>query len=172
MVTLTQAALDQLQELDQPSKLKLPPIIWSLGQFTLKEGMPPIKIYQAFNSRFMPRVVGIPPLRALEIHRPGVLSAPIGNLAMVKTTLVGYAAICAWDIEEAAVALNVFQDSCHKFATHFDGFMAYASPGGAVAAFSSPCAAANWALTLMDMMIHHDCSQLGFDPHGYDDDAS
>eukprot|EP00798_Chlamydomonas_sp_ICE-L_P017620 gene17620-23958_t len=159
MVTLTQAALDQLQELEQPSQLKLPPIIWSLGQFTVKEGMPPIKMYQAFNSRFMPRVVGIPPLRALQMHRPGVLSAPIGNLAIVTTTMVGYASLCAWDIEEAAMALNVFQDSCHKFATRFGGFMAYAPPGGAVAAFSSPCAAANWALNLMDMMLHHDWSE-------------
>eukprot|EP00798_Chlamydomonas_sp_ICE-L_P017465 gene17465-23767_t len=159
MVTLTQAALEQLHDLDQPSQLKPPPIIWSLGQIIVKEGMPPVKMYQAFNLRLMTGVVAMPPLRVYEICRPGVLSAPIGNLAVVRANMVGFKSISAWDAEEAAVALTVFEDYCHKLANWFFGFVAYSLPGGTLAVFSSPCAAANWALKLMDLMMHHDWSK-------------
>eukprot|EP00798_Chlamydomonas_sp_ICE-L_P015515 gene15515-21604_t len=150
------AAFEQLQELDHPSQLKSPPIVWSLGQFTVKEGMPPIKIYQAFNLHLMARIVGMPPLRVCEICRPGALSAPIGNLAVVKVNMVGFKSMSAWDAEEAAVALSVFEDYSHKLARRFGGFLAYSLPGGTMAAFLSPCAAANWALNLMDVMMSQD----------------
>eukprot|EP00798_Chlamydomonas_sp_ICE-L_P011698 gene11698-34424_t len=156
MVTLSQAALDQLHKLDQPSQLKQPPIIWSLGQFTLKEGMPPVKMFQAFSLRFMAGVVAMPPLRVKEILRPGVLSAPIGNLAVVRVNMVGFKSIAAWDAKEADLALSVFEGYCHKLANQFGGYMAYSLPGSSMAAFSSPCAAANWALNLLDLMMHHD----------------
>eukprot|EP00798_Chlamydomonas_sp_ICE-L_P011288 gene11288-18923_t len=159
MVTLTQAALEQLHDLDQPSQLKPPPVVWSLGQFIVKEGMPPVKMYQAFNLRLMTGVVAEPPLRVYEICRPGVLSAPIGKLAVVKVNMVGFKSILAWDAREADEALSVCEDYCHKLASRFFGCMAYSPPGGTLAVFSSPCAAANWALKLMDLMMHHDWSE-------------
>ncbi|KAG2496412.1 hypothetical protein HYH03_005638 [Edaphochlamys debaryana] len=135
MVVLTQATWDRLQP--WPPTDGLPgAIAWDRGRFRVglcaaDPETPSItvelRLFQLLCPQLLPRQPHLErrPWRGAEQVLPGVLSAPLGRLAIVKVQVVGVQVLAAWDAEVTADALRVFGSVVGDVLPVWGGFPAY-----------------------------------------------
>ncbi|PNH06136.1 hypothetical protein TSOC_007526 [Tetrabaena socialis] len=150
MVILTAATFDRLQP--WPNHEALPgAIVWARGRFRValggEAGGGPaldvdVDVFQLLSPQLLARQPHLErrPWRGAEQVLPGVLSAPLGRLALVLVQVVGVQVLAAWNVEVTRAALRVFASVAAEALPHWGGYPARLDPedGTLLAAFREP----------------------------------
>ncbi|GIL84902.1 hypothetical protein Vretifemale_13477, partial [Volvox reticuliferus] len=163
MVLLTADTFERLQP--WPNSEALPgAIIWSRGRFRVGVGeatgtvapLREVDLYQLLSPQLLARQPALErkPWRGAEQVLPGVLSAPLGRLALVLVQVAGVQVLRSWNSEVTAAALQVFGSVAAEMLPAWGGFPATMDLqcGTLLAAFREPALALGFMHALIDVL--------------------
>ncbi|GIL53558.1 hypothetical protein Vafri_9128, partial [Volvox africanus] len=163
MVLLTAATFERLQP--WPNSEALPgAIIWARGRFRVGVGeatsavapLREVDLFQLLSPQLLARQPALErrPWRGAEQVLPGVLSAPLGRLALVLVQVAGVQVLRSWNLEVTFAALQVFGSVAAEMLPAWGGFPATMDlqSGTLLAAFREPALALGFMHALIDVL--------------------
>ncbi|GLI62352.1 hypothetical protein VaNZ11_004969 [Volvox africanus] len=127
-----------------------PYIVLNAGQHVLKQGGPAVELYCVFSPDLLPRAAYIAGLRSLQEKVPGVLSAPLGRVAVSVAHVQDVEDSAGWGLEACLDSHHAMSKEAAKLVQGHGGYLLSTPPGTFQAVFSSTCAAVHWLLELQE----------------------
>ncbi|GIL91185.1 hypothetical protein Vretifemale_18885, partial [Volvox reticuliferus] len=127
-----------------------PYIILSAGQHVLMRSGQAVELHSVFPADLLPRAAYMAGLRSLQEKVSGVLSAPLGRVAVAVAHVQDVEDSAGWGLEACIDTHKAMRKEAAKLVQGHGGYLLYTPPGTFQAVFSSSYAAMNWLLELQE----------------------